>query len=83
MITLGTEQFYWNAKSKEFVQEASSLREMQTFSNGFKLRSQKTGAVVDMKFVKTEFCGTVDHEVVAWHFVSTGPVAFGVVILND
>lgn len=92
MLRINTKLFSYDKASSEFVQELSTLLgnvrgglgpQLIDLMVGFELQSDRTGAVVHCRFVRTEFCGTEDHEVVAWHFVSTGPVAFTVVILND
>lgn len=90
MLRINTNLFSYDKASKEFVQELSTIQgnirigaQIIDLMQGIELQSERTGAVVRCRFVRTEFCGTEDHEVVAWHFVSTGPVAFSVVILND
>lgn len=76
-VTVSTDKFTYDAKSKTFVAEISEARE--NFGYGFYLRSEKTGVKKLFHHYKSDTDG---EDIYGWWYYTPGE-RYKVLIIND
>lgn len=81
MLTFNTSLFSWHCDIRTFLSEASDFNSLW-LGDDFRLESEVTGKIVDLKLVTTD--RDADGDIQAWRFVPVDTAFdFKVTVFND